>query len=73
MFQSGSSTTTQIGYVNRNNQRCEGHRGVAGTGHCSTAYKMVCQICFHVYGANSTDVFQHKCPKHGGGAPGIPF
>lgn len=31
MLQSGSGTTTQIGYVNRNNERCEGHRGVAGT------------------------------------------
>ena len=30
MFQNGSAPTTQIGYVNRNNQRCEGHRGLAG-------------------------------------------
>ena len=75
MFQSGAGTTTQIGYVNRNNQRCEGHRGVVGTDHGATAYRMVCQQsrCGHVYGANGTDVFQRKCPQCQGGKPGIPF
>lgn len=75
MFQSGTGPTTQIGYVNRNNQRCEGHRGVEGTDHGALAYKMVCQEagCGHVYGANGTDVFQRKCPRCQGGEPGIPF
>lgn len=73
MFQSGSGTTTHIGYVNRKNQRCEGHRGVTGTDHGAIAYKMVCQDCDHVYGANGTDVFQRKCPRCQDGRPGIPF
>jgi hypothetical protein len=75
MFQNGTGTTTRIGYVNRNNQRCEGHRGRAGTDHAATAYKMVCQEpgCGQVYGANGTDVFQRKCPRCQGGQPGIPF
>ena len=75
VFQNGSKPTTQIGYVNGNNQRCEGHRGVHGTDHNSFAYKMVCQDpdCGHVYGANGTDVWQRKCPNHQGGEPGINF
>jgi hypothetical protein len=75
VFQNGAGMTTQIGYLNRNNQRCMGHRGVAGTDHGATAYKMVCQEprCGHVYGANGTDVFQRKCPRCQGGQPGIPF
>jgi hypothetical protein len=39
MFQNGAGTTTQIGYVNRNDQRCEGHRGVDGTDHGALAEK----------------------------------
>ena len=75
MFQSGSGTTTQIGYVNRNKQRCEGTRGVAGTDHGALAYKMVCLngVCKHVYGSNGTQVFERKCPKCQNGLPGIPF
>jgi hypothetical protein len=73
MFQSGSRPTTRIGYVNRNKQRCEGTRGVAGTDHRALAYKMVCLVRGHVYGANGTDVFQRKCPHCQGGQPGIPF
>ena len=75
MFHNGTGPTTQIGYVNRKNQRCEGHRGVGGIDYNSTAYKMVCQEsgCGFVYGANGTDVFQRKCPRCQGGQPGIPF
>jgi hypothetical protein len=70
---SGDTKTTQIGYVNRNQQRCDGHRDVAGTDHGQRAYKMTCLDCGHTYGANGTDVFQRKCPGCGGGAEGIPF
>jgi hypothetical protein len=74
-FRSGSTTTTQIGYVNPNNQRCAGNRGVAGTDHLQVAYRMECQVsgCGHVYGANGTDVFQRKCPYCQEGKPSIPF
>ena len=73
MFENGTTPTTQIGYVNRNNQRCEGHRRREGTDHCATAYKMVCQNCDNVYGANGQDVFQRKCPHCQDGEPGIPY
>ncbi|MCI4431562.1 MAG: hypothetical protein JHC40_20635 [Burkholderiales bacterium] len=74
-FRSGTTPTTQIGYINPNNQRCGGNRGVAGTDHLQLAYRMDCQVpdCGHVYGANGTDVFQRKCPYCQDGKPGIPF
>lgn len=74
-FVSGDGSTTQIGQVNRNNQRCGGHRGRAGNDHLQKAYRMEClqPSCGHVYGANGSDVFQRKCPKCQGGEPGIEF
>jgi hypothetical protein len=74
-FVSGGTETTRIGYVNRNNQLCSGHRGIAGTDHGQLAYRMEClrSECGHVYGANGTDVFQRKCPRCQGGAVGIFF
>jgi hypothetical protein len=75
MWRSGEGKTTQIGYVNRNRQKCLGHRGVPGTDHYQTAYRMQCEVehCGHEYGANGSDVFQRKCPRCQGGMPGIEF
>ena len=75
MFQSGTGPTTQIGYVNPNGQRSEGHRGLPGTDHGALSYRMVCQRpgCGRDYGANGTDVFQRRCPFCDGGRPGIPY
>jgi len=72
-FKSGSTETTTVGFINRNNQRCAGHRNAAGTDHGQFSYRMECLGCGHVYGTNGTDVFQRKCPKHQGGRDGIPF
>ncbi len=74
-FTSGTTETTKVGYVNRNNQRCSGHRGVSGTDHSQLAYRMECLEtgCGLIYGANGTDVFQKKCPRCQRGADGIPF
>lgn len=72
-FKSGSRPTTQIGYVNRNQQKCLGTRGRDGSDHFQKAYKMECLVCGHIYGANGTDVFQRKCPKCQRGKPGIRF
>jgi len=74
-FRSGATPTTQIGYVNPHNQRCEGHRGVAGTDHLQVVYRMACQLpgCGHVYGTNGTDVFERKCPYCQDGKPSIAF
>ncbi len=75
LFSSGNTNTTQIGYVNRNNQLCTGHRGIPGTDHGQVSYRMVCMRaeCGLVYGANGTDLFQRKCPNCQGGAAGIPY
>lgn len=74
-FSPGDGKTTQIGYVNPNNQRCQGHRGVPGNDHLQWTYRMEClnDGCGHIYGANGSDVFQRKCPRCQGGAPGIDF
>ena len=75
MWKSGTSRTTQIGYVNRNNQKNLGTRGMAGTDHGQLVYKLKCQEanCGHIYGANGTDVFQRKCPRCQGGAAGLEY
>lgn len=75
MFKSGSTKTTEIGYINRNQQKNLGSRGVKGTDHGQVAYKLQCQNpdCGVEYGANGTDIFQRKCPTCQGGLPGIEF
>lgn len=72
-FSNGSTETTQIGYVNRNNQRCCGHAGKRGTDHLQLAYKMEClnRDCGHIYWANGSDVFQRRCPECQGGTIGL--
>ena len=72
-FTSGRGKTTKVGCVNRNRQKCHGHRGVNGNDHNQKAYKMECLNCGAIYGANGSDVWQRKCPDCGGGKPGIPF
>ncbi|TAH51076.1 MAG: hypothetical protein EYC67_02125 [Betaproteobacteria bacterium] len=72
-FQAGQSPTTAIGYVNRNRQRCDGHRGLAGNDHAQRAYALYCLDCGHTYGANGSDIFQRRCPNCQRGAPGIPY
>ena len=75
MWKSGSTDTTKIGFVNRNNQQNHGTRGVSGTDHGQVSYKLECmnKNCGHVYGANGTDIFQRKCPKCQDGKDGIEY
>jgi hypothetical protein len=70
---SGGTSTTSVGYENRNRQLCLGHRGVAGTDFGQFAYRLECLECGYTYGANGTDVFQRKCPECQGGEPGIRY
>ena len=72
-FQNGNTPTTQIGYVNRNKQKCLGHRGKPGNDYNQKAYKMECLCCEYTYGANGSDAFQRLCPKCQSGQPGIEF
>ncbi|MAL95614.1 MAG: hypothetical protein CME40_11105 [Haliea sp.] len=75
MWKSGTTETTQIGYVNRHQQKNHGTRGIAGTDHLQLAYKLECLApgCGHIYGANGTDIFQRKCPECQGGRKGIAY
>ena len=73
MWKNGTTKRTAIGFVNRNEQRCCGHRGVNGTDHGQKAYKIECLWCGNDYGANGTAIFERKCPKCQKGDPGIPY
>ncbi|WP_411994820.1 HNH endonuclease [Agarivorans sp. DSG3-1] len=75
VWMNGSTKTTQIGFINRNNQKNLGTRGIEGTDHGQSSYKIKCQItnCGHEYGSNGTDIFQRKCPNCQGGKPGISY
>jgi hypothetical protein len=72
-FESGEGLTVKIGYTNRNEQRCCGTLGVPGTDGNAYAYKLECTLCGFVYGANSGDVHERKCPNCQDGKPGIRF
>ena len=74
----GSKGTTQIGFVNRNGQVVIRDTKKRGTDFGATVIQVGCSVCGHVYGANSTDVFERKCPKHPKtkrerGKPGLEF
>lgn len=73
MFESGNRETTQIGYINKNNQENLGTKWVKGTDHEQYAYKLSCNECGSIYGANGSDIYQRKCPVCQGGKPGIEY
>ena len=73
MFKSGKYPTTQIGYINRNQQRNLGTKEIKGTDYNQFSYKLECLKCGNEYGCNGTDVHLRKCPECQHGKPGIPF
>lgn len=60
--------STDLNYLNKNNQRNIGKTNEKGTDHCSVLYMMRCEDCKHEYFANSTDIHLKKCPNCQGGA-----
>jgi hypothetical protein len=68
-----SRGTTAAGYTNGNQQEVVRRKNISGTDHGQRVYVLRCRVCGHEYGANGSDIFQRKCPKHGGGAPGAAF
>ena len=72
-FESGTSKTTQVDYVNSNQQKVHGTRHVQGTDNNQVAYKIECLACGEIYGANGSEIYRRKCPKCQEGKPGIPF
>jgi hypothetical protein len=72
-FRAGDGKTTQIGFVNNNEQQCHGTLGIKGTDHMQLAYRMECLRCGFVYGANGSDIHIRKCPNCDDGAQGIRY
>jgi hypothetical protein len=65
--------TTTPGFRNRNGQVVVRATGLPGNDHLQRIYVLHCANCACEYGANGSDIFQRKCPKCGGGAPGLPY
>ena len=63
--------TTEIGYTNRNKQAVIRKTDMPGNHHNQMIYVLRCGECKHEYGANGADIFQRRCPKCGGGTPGL--
>ena len=57
--------TTDTGYINKNNQRNLGYRGISQTHTSAKSYEMECLDCGHKYLANGCDIWLRKCPKCG--------
>lgn len=55
--------STELNYVNNNNQRNIGKTTEPGTDNCSILYAMCCDNCGYKYFANSTNIYEKKCPK----------
>jgi hypothetical protein len=60
------------GFVNRNGQRVVRNTELRGTDHMQVVDVLACQHCGHEYGANSSDVWQRKCPACQDGRRGLP-
>ena len=69
----GKTKTTALGYKNRNGQVVEHATRLPGNDHMQYIYILRCGKCGHKYGANGSDIFQRKCPKCGGGRPGLEY
>lgn len=67
------ASTTRAGYRNRNGQVVQRRTNLRGNDHLQWIYVLKCSQCAHEYGANGSDIFQRRCPRHQGGAAGLPF
>lgn len=59
------------GDINRNSQQLLRLTGERGTDHNSRIWILKCLCCGHVYGSNSTDAFERKCPNCQRGTAGL--
>lgn len=55
--------STDTGYINKNNQKNLGYRGVSDTHYNQKFFEIECLDCGHKYMANGCDVWLRKCPK----------
>lgn len=65
--------TTDIGYTNKHKQRVVRRTNDAGNDHLQRVYVLKCQVCGNEYGANGSDIWQRRCPKHDHGKPGLSY
>ena len=54
--------STDAGFINKNNQKNLGYRGVSETHYNQRFFEMECLACGHRYYANGCDVWLRKCP-----------
>ena len=54
---------TDVGYINKNNQKNLGCCGKSSTHYNQRFFKMLCLNCGHNYFANGCDVWLRKCPS----------
>ena len=57
--------TTDVGYINKNNQKNLGYIGISETHVSAKSYEMECLDCGHKYLANGCDIWLRKCPACG--------
>lgn len=65
--------TTTDGFKNRNDQVVIRGTDIPGTDHNQYVYELKCERCGLHYGANGSDIHLRKCPRCGGGAPGLDY
>lgn len=56
-------STTEVGYINKNNQRNNGRTDKPGTDFVQWFYEMECLECGHKYHANGSNIYEKKCPN----------
>lgn len=59
------------GDKNQNEQRLLRKSAQPGTDYNAHVWVLKCQLCSNIYGSNSTDVWERKCPKCQNGRPGL--
>lgn len=55
-------STLDVGYINKNNQKNLGCRGISETHYNQRFFEMECLNCGHRYMANGCDVWLRRCP-----------
>ena len=61
--------STDPGYINKNNQKNLGYRGISETHYNQKFFEMECLDCGHKYMANGCDVWLRTCPSCGENKP----
>ena len=55
--------STDTGYINKNNQKNLGYKGISETHYNQKFFEMECIDCGYKYMANGCDIWLRKCPK----------